>query len=139
MVLLRGWRAGPACQGRARLGAGEGLAPRARPGRVRAPGSLALTLYPSPGADAARGRPAVLESEALVEHAVRATLVADALALQMRLPPPGAPAPAARASAAVAAGAPVVDALALTSIWAVHLLRTLCQARARARPAAHSR
>ncbi len=73
----------------------------------------------------------VLAEEALVEHALRQTLVADALALQMRLPPPGAPAPAARASAAVAAGAPVVDALALTSVWAVHLLRTLCQARSR--------
>ncbi|KAK9822214.1 hypothetical protein WJX81_006927 [Elliptochloris bilobata] len=69
----------------------------------------------------------VLAEEALVQHALRQTLVADALALQMRLPPPGAPAPAARASAAVAAGAPVVDALALTSVWAVHLLRTLCQ------------
>lgn len=108
------------------------------PARPRAPGSSGLTLYPIPGADGARGRPAVLESEALVEHAVRATLVADALALQMRLPPPGAPAPAARASAAVAAGAPVMDALALTSVWAVHMLRTLCQARARARPAARS-
>ena len=62
-----------------------------------------------------------------MEHALRQTLVADALSLQFKLPPPGEPAPAARSSAAVAAGSPVVDAVAVTSVWAVHLLRTLCQ------------
>ncbi len=62
-----------------------------------------------------------------MEHALRQTLVADALSLQFKLPPPGEPAPAARSSAAVAGGSPVVDAVAVTSVWAVHLLRTLCQ------------
>ena len=71
--------------------------------------------------------PAVSASEPLVEHALRQTLVADALSLQFKLPPPGEPAPAARSSAAVAGGSPVVDAVAVTSVWAVHLLRTLCQ------------
>eukprot|EP00891_Asterochloris_glomerata_P001718 jgi/Astpho2/1718/Aster-04143 len=73
------------------------------------------------------GPPDVSASEPLVEHALRQTLVADALSLQFKLPPPGEPAPAARSSAAVAGGSPVVDAVAVTSVWAVHLLRTLCQ------------
>ena len=40
---------------------------------------------------------------------------------------PACPAPGARRSNAIAGGAPVVDALVITSVWAVHLLRTLSQ------------
>ena len=72
---------------------------------------------------------AVLGADALVQYALRQTLVADAVSLQFRLPPPGVPAPAARRSSAVVGGAPVVDALVVTSVWAVHLLRTLCLVR----------
>jgi len=71
--------------------------------------------------------PAVLAEQALVEHALRHTLVADALALQIKLPPEGVPAPVARASAAVAGGAPVVETLASSSLWAVSLLKALSQ------------
>lgn len=70
---------------------------------------------------------AVLEHDSLVEYALRQTLVADSLSLQFRLPPPGIPAPVARRSAAIANGTDVVDALVVTSVWAVHLLRTLSQ------------
>ena len=69
----------------------------------------------------------MLEKDSLVEYALRQTLVADAVSLQFRLPPPGVPAPGARRSNAIAGGAPVVDALVITSVWAVHLLRTLSQ------------
>ncbi len=71
----------------------------------------------------------MLEKDSLVEYALRQTLVADAVSLQFRLPPPGVPTPTARRSNAIAGGAPVVDALVITSVWAVHLLRTLSQVR----------
>lgn len=71
------------------------------------------------------GQPSVLAERALVEHALRMTLVADSLSLQFRLPPPGIAQPVARQSAAIAGGVPVVDALVLTSVWAVQVLRTL--------------
>ena len=70
---------------------------------------------------------AVLESAPLVEHALRNTLVADALSLQFRLPPSNMAPPAAKATPAIANGAPTVDTLVVTSVWAVHILRTLCQ------------
>lgn len=73
------------------------------------------------------GQPAVLQDRALVEHALRMTLVADSLSLQFRLPPPGISQPVARTSAAIAGGVPVVDALVLTSVWAVQVLRSLSQ------------
>ena len=73
--------------------------------------------------------PAVLQRPALVEHALRQTLAADALSLQFKLPPPGVPLPAAQTYQDVASGALVVDALAVTSVWVVHLLRTLCSVR----------
>lgn len=73
--------------------------------------------------------PAVLREQAIVQHALRKTLVADALTLQMKLPPPGVPAPVARASPTVAGGTQVVDVVALTSVWVVHILRHLAQVR----------
>lgn len=73
------------------------------------------------------GPPSVLGQQALVEHALRQTLVADALSLQFRLPPPGVPPPLPRASQDVLGGCPVVDALLLTSVWAVAALRQLAQ------------
>lgn len=71
------------------------------------------------------GQPSVLADRTLVEHALRMTLVADSLSLQFRLPPPGISAPQARSSAAIAGGCMVVDALVLTSVWAVQVLRVL--------------
>lgn len=73
------------------------------------------------------GPPVVLSNQKLVQHALRQTLVVDSLCLQFRLPPPGVPAPTPRSSAAIAGGTPVVDALVVTSVWAVHILRSLCQ------------
>eukprot|EP00803_Ostreobium_quekettii_P001217 evm.model.scf_1457.3 EVM.evm.TU.scf_1457.3 scf_1457:18929-26380(+) len=73
------------------------------------------------------GPPAVLSNQMLVQHALRQTLVVDSLCLQFRLPPPGHPAPVARSSSAIAGGTPVVDALVVTSVWAVQILRSLCQ------------
>ncbi len=73
---------------------------------------------------------AVLREQAIVQHALRQTLVADALTLQLKLPPAGVPAPVSRSSPTVAGGAPVVDVLAVTSVWAVHILRSLSQVRA---------
>ena len=62
-----------------------------------------------------------------MEYALRQTLVADAVSLQFRLPPPGVPPPVSRRSPAIAHNTPVVDTLVITSVWAVHLLRTLSQ------------
>lgn len=73
---------------------------------------------------------AVLREQAIVQHALRKTLVVDALTLQMKLPPPGVPAPVARASPTVAGGTPVVEVTAVTSVWVVHILRHLAQVRA---------
>lgn len=70
---------------------------------------------------------AVLGEDSLVEYALRQTLVADAVSLQFRLPPPGVPPPVSRRSPAIAHNTPVVDTLVITSVWAVHLLRTLSQ------------
>jgi hypothetical protein len=72
---------------------------------------------------------AVLKTPALVEHALRQTLAADALSLQFKLPPPGLPVPVAQSSDDIAGGTPVVDALAVTSVWVVQLLRMLCSVR----------
>ncbi|KAJ9508288.1 hypothetical protein QJQ45_011794 [Haematococcus lacustris] len=71
------------------------------------------------------GQPSVLQNHALVEHALRMTLVADSLSLQFRLPPPSVPTPTARSSPVVAGDAPVVDAMVLTSVWAVQVLRSV--------------
>ncbi|DBA79408.1 hypothetical protein WJX79_002219 [Trebouxia sp. C0005] len=68
----------------------------------------------------------VLKNPALVEHALRQTLSADALSLQFKLPPPSLPVPIAQSSDDIAGGTPLVDALAVTSVWVVQLLRMLC-------------
>lgn len=65
-----------------------------------------------------------------MEHALRNTLVADALSLQFRLPPANMPPPTVKSSPTIANGAPTVDALVVTSVWAVHILRMLCQVEA---------
>ncbi|DBB17102.1 TPA: hypothetical protein ACH3X3_014184 [Trebouxia sp. C0006] len=71
----------------------------------------------------------VLKNPDLVEHALRQTLAADALSLQFKLPPPSLPVPIAQSSDDIAGGALVVDALAITSVWVVQLLRMLCSVR----------
>ncbi len=80
-----------------------------------------------PDESVSRSAHAVLREQAIVQHALRQTLVADALTLQLKLPPAGVPAPVSRSSPTVAGGAPVVDVLAVTSVWAVHILRSLSQ------------
>eukprot|EP00798_Chlamydomonas_sp_ICE-L_P005818 gene5818-6105_t len=73
------------------------------------------------------GQPDVLKESSLVEYALRMTLVSDSLSLQFRLPPPGVDIPAPRCSPAIAGGAPVVDTVCLSSVWAVQVLRSLSQ------------
>lgn len=69
---------------------------------------------------------AVLQNPALVAHALRQTLAADALSLQLKLPPAGVPAPLAHTSPDLAGGTAVVDTVAVTSVWVVQVLRALC-------------
>ena len=52
-------------------------------------------------------------------------MTADALTLQLKLPPPGVPLPPTHISEAVAEGAPVVENLAVTSLWCMHVLKLL--------------
>ena len=72
---------------------------------------------------------AVLQTPALVEHALRQTLAADALSLQFKLPPPGVPLAPAQHSPDIACGTAVVDVLAVTSVWVVQVLRMICAVR----------
>ena len=93
-------------------------------GRARIACTVAFTeAQPDTAVDA------VLDNPALVEHALRQTLAADALSLQFKLPPPGLPVPAAQSSDDIAAGTPLVDALAVTSVWVAQILRMLCSVR----------
>ena len=62
---------------------------------------------------------------------VKALSLPPPLCKQFRLPPPGVAIPAPRVSAAIAGNTPVVDTLVLTSVWAVQVLRALCQVRGR--------
>ena len=62
-----------------------------------------------------------------MQLALRHTLTADSLSLQMRLPPAMAPPPPAKSAAHVACANWVVEAVAVTSVWAVNVLRSLCQ------------
>lgn len=67
----------------------------------------------------------VLAAAGVAEHGLRQTVAADAQALQFKLPPGDAPLPPLRAVPGVAGGAPVVEALAVTSVWAVQLLKQM--------------
>lgn len=69
--------------------------------------------------------PQVAEHDALLEYAIRHTLVADSLSLQFRLPPPNVKLPQAHSDPRLAFSASLVDTLAVTSLWAVHVLRQL--------------
>lgn len=70
----------------------------------------------------------VLQLRPLVEHALRQTLVSDSLSLQFRLSPPGILLPPVpQVLPDVACSAPVIEAMVLTSLWAVHVLRLLAQ------------
>ncbi len=77
------------------------------------------------------GPPALLADAAVVRHALRQALAADALALQLKLPQAGTALPPARCSPGVAAGAPCVEALAVGSTWAVPVLKALAADRRR--------
>lgn len=65
--------------------------------------------------------------QALVQHALRQALAADAQTLQFKLPPAGVPLPPTHMSPGVASGAPVVEGLAVASLWTVQLLKLLAQ------------
>ena len=54
-------------------------------------------------------------------------MTADAQTLQFKLPPAGVPLPPTHVSPGVASGAPVVEGLAVTSLWTVQLLKLLSQ------------
>lgn len=62
-----------------------------------------------------------------MQHALRQAMAADAQTLQFKLPPAGVPLPPTHMSPGVAHGAPVVEALAVTSLWTVQLLKLLAQ------------
>lgn len=62
-----------------------------------------------------------------MQHALRQAMTADAQTLQLKLPPSGVPLPPTHMSLGVAGGAPVVEALAVTSVWTVQLLKLLAQ------------
>lgn len=66
-------------------------------------------------------------AQALVQHALRQAMTADAQTLQFKLPPAGVPLPPTHVSPGVASGAPVVEGLAVTSLWTVQLLKLLSQ------------
>ncbi|KAG2498011.1 hypothetical protein HYH03_004269 [Edaphochlamys debaryana] len=85
------------------------------------------TASGAPGAVVLGAPPSVLQHEGLVQHALRMTLVTDSVSLQFRLPPPGLSLPTPRSSSVVAGGVPVVDTVAVTSVWAVEVLRSLCK------------
>lgn len=68
-------------------------------------------------------------AQALVQHALRQAMTADAQTLQFKLPPAGVPLPPTHVSPGVASGAPVVEGLAVTSLWTVQLLKLLAQVR----------
>jgi hypothetical protein len=61
----------------------------------------------------------------LVQHALRQTITADAQALQLKLPPPGAMLPEIKTHPAVAGGAYCIEIMALTSTWAVQLIKKM--------------
>ena len=52
-------------------------------------------------------------------------MVADSHMLQLKVPPLRCPLPVTRVAAIVACGAPVVEVLAGTSVWAVQLLKAI--------------
>ena len=52
-------------------------------------------------------------------------MVADSHMLQLKVPPARCPLPVTRVAAIVACGAPVVEVLAGTSVWAVQLLKAI--------------
>jgi ARID/BRIGHT DNA binding domain len=68
-----------------------------------------------------------LKNHSLVQHALRQTVTADAQALQLKLPPPGAPLPSIKKSAAVAGGAYCTEIMAVTSTWAIQVINLMCR------------
>ncbi|GLC45726.1 hypothetical protein PLESTM_001771400 [Pleodorina starrii] len=101
--------------------------PRTLPGGCQAVRCQYATASGASGSVVLGAPPSVLEHEGLVQHALRMTLVTDSVSLQFRLPPPGLSLPAPRTSQAVAGGLPLVDTVAVTSLWAVEVLRSLCR------------
>ena len=71
--------------------------------------------------------PPAAQPQVEVEHALRQAMTADAHTLQFKLPPPGVPLPPTHTSDVLAEGAPVVECLAVTSLWCMHVLKLLAQ------------
>ncbi|KAL3143576.1 hypothetical protein ABBQ38_002373 [Trebouxia sp. C0009 RCD-2024] len=94
--------------------------------RLQAVVAVAPPSWMRPTRSSATLSAAVLQKPALVEHALRQTLAADALSLQLKLPPAGVPLPMAQTSPDLAGGTAVVDIVAVTSVWVVQVLRALC-------------
>lgn len=86
----------------------------------------ALTASGFPVTIVLGGPPDVLRELSMVEHALRQCLTADAHALQLKVPPVGTQLPTVRSSTAVASGASLLEALAVTSTWAVQVLKLMC-------------
>lgn len=97
--------------------------------RLQAVVAVAPPSWMRPTRSSATLSAAVLQKPALVEHALRQTLAADALSLQLKLPPAGVPLPMAQTSPDLAGGTAVVDIVAVTSVWVVQVLRALCMVR----------
>ncbi len=68
-----------------------------------------------------------LSSRSLVQYALRTTVTADAQAFQLKLPPPGATLPCIKSHPAVAGGAHCIETMALTSTWAIQVLKNMCR------------
>ncbi|KAG7671570.1 putative AT-rich interactive domain-containing protein 4 [Nannochloris sp. 'desiccata'] len=73
------------------------------------------------------GPPEALRSHGMVQYALRQTVTADAQALQLKLPPPGAPLPSVKSNSAVAGGAYCIEIMALTSTWVVQVIKEMCR------------
>jgi len=73
------------------------------------------------------GPPEALKSHSLVQYALRQTVTADAQALQLKLPPPGAPLPHLKMNSAVAGGTYCIEIMALTSTWVVQVIKEMCR------------
>ena len=88
--------------------------------RVRTPSGAETTVL--------MGAPEnIVNEKDVLQHVVQQTIAADAQAMQMKLPPPGVPLPTVRNSNAIGHHAPLVEVLAVTSVWTVSLLRSMAK------------
>jgi hypothetical protein len=67
----------------------------------------------------------VMESMGLLEAAVQATLTCDAISLRFQMPPYGSASPECRSDPTVAGGIPCTPVQVVTSVWVVHVMRSI--------------